>query len=96
MATVYGTKGLWPLTSLDERINCCHRRDDANWHFLVQPTNGATAGTNWVINPGGYSKCAYYGVCHDFPTHTVEDWARDNPPLGFHNADELEAANVES
>ena len=74
---------------------------ELNMHRWVAMRKAAEA-AGWPKSLGhcagysrGYSKCAYYGVCHDFPTHTIEDWARDNPPLGFHNADEKAVADAQ-
>jgi len=35
----------------------------------------------------GYSKCAYYELCHSRPEWTVPDFAREEPPDGFYRDD---------
>jgi hypothetical protein len=37
----------------------------------------------------GYSKCAYYELCHSRPTWTIDDWVRETPIDGFYRDDRL-------
>lgn len=31
----------------------------------------------------GYSRCAYYDLCHAYPERTIADFVREAPPVGF-------------
>lgn len=37
----------------------------------------------------GYSRCAYYDLCHAYPEKTIGDWLREPAPVGFHKEEGL-------
>lgn len=37
----------------------------------------------------GYSRCAYYDLCHGRPEMSVKDWANEPPPVGFYREERM-------
>lgn len=36
----------------------------------------------------GYSRCAYYDLCHGYPERTIADFVREAPPVGYHREEQ--------